>query len=85
MTNATLKLYASLGDYLPPSAKKNAVKIQLEDGEATVTAALAKFKVPMEKCHLVLINGIFVPPSQRASHAVNEGDTIAAWPPVAGG
>ncbi len=85
MTNATLKLYASLGDYLPPSAKKNMVKITLEPGEATVMAALAKFNVPPEKCHLVLINGIFVPPGQRASHAIEEGDTIAAWPPVAGG
>lgn len=85
MTNATLKLYASLGDYLPAGAKNNTVKIALKPGETTVTAALAQYKVPIDQCHLVLINGIFVPPSQRARHEIAEGDTIAAWPPVAGG
>jgi sulfur carrier protein ThiS len=39
----------------------------------------------MEKCHLVLVNGIFVSPSARANTRIGEGDTLAVWPPVAGG
>jgi sulfur carrier protein ThiS len=33
----------------------------------------------------VLVNGIFVPPSQRQAKALSDGDTLAVWPPVAGG
>jgi len=33
----------------------------------------------------VLLNGIFVPPSQRESTAIAEGDVVSVWPPVAGG
>ncbi len=85
MTRATLKLYASLGDYLPPGAKDNTIQIELPPGDSTITAVLGKLNVPMERCHLVLVNGLFVPPSSRAERRVEDGDTIAAWPPVAGG
>ena len=85
MANATLKLYASLSEYLPPGAKENAIAITLPAGDATIAAALDTLNVPKERCHLVLLNGIFVSPSERATCAVQDGDTIAAWPPVAGG
>ena len=85
MAKATVKLFASLSEYLPASAKDNAAQISLEPDTATVAAALATFNVPMEQCHLVLLNGVFVSPSARANCAVEDGDTISAWPPVAGG
>ncbi len=85
MAKATVKLFASLSEYLPASAKYNAAQISLEPDTATVAAALAALNVPMEQCHLVLLNGVFVSPSARASCAVTDGDTISAWPPVAGG
>ncbi len=85
MASATVKLYASLSDYLPPGTKANAVKVPLPSDEATVEAILAQFKVPMEQCHLVLLNGLFIAPSHRADCTVADGDTVAAWPPVAGG
>lgn len=85
MTTATVKLYASLGDYLPPEANKNTVRITLPNDGVTVAAILADLKVPMEQCHLVLINGHFVPPGSRGSRSVEDGDTLAVWPPVAGG
>lgn len=86
MASATLKLFASLGDYLPSNAKDNAVQIPVpEADDATITSVLMMMKVPMEKCHLVLVNGIFVSPSARADHAIKDGDTLAVWPPVAGG
>lgn len=85
MAHATLKLFASLSDYLPPDARENATQVALQPNGATISAILGKFGVPMEKCHLVLVNGIFVSASQRSETQVADGDTIEAWPPVAGG
>ena len=84
MTKATIKLFASLSDFLPAGAKYNAVEVRLEDG-TTIAAALADMNVPEGMCHLVLLNGIFVPPGQRAGTAIGEGDVLSVWPPVAGG
>jgi len=84
MTKATIKLFASLSEHLPPGAKYNAIEVKLANG-TTIGCALADMKVPEGLCHLVLLNGIFVPPSQRQSTAIAEGDVVSVWPPVAGG
>jgi sulfur carrier protein ThiS len=39
----------------------------------------------MKLVHLVLVNGSFVPPEQRATRELVEGDVLAIWPPIAGG
>ncbi len=80
----TFKLFASLAPYLPDGAHKNAIPLDLEEG-ATISAALDHCDVPRQLCHLVLVNGIFVPPSARDTRILTDGDTLAAWPPVAGG
>ena len=80
----TLKLFASLAPYMPAHAVDNAVPVELEEG-ATVDRVLDRFQVPRGLCHLVLVNGIFVPPARRKAHVLAEGDALAAWPPVAGG
>ena len=84
MTEATVKLFASLSDYLPAGAKNNAVTVSLTE-RATIGSALAQLQVPKERCHLVLLNGVFVSPSARSACEIKDGDTIAVWPPVAGG
>ena len=84
MTIATLKLFASLSEFLPAGAKYNAVEVRLENG-TTVASLLAEMRVPEGLCHLVLLNGIFVPPGRRDSTAIAEGDVVSVWPPVAGG
>lgn len=84
MTQATIKLYASLSQYLPPDADKNAASVALPE-QTTILQSLDELNVPRERCHLVLLNGEFVPPSARASHVIKDGDTVAVWPPVAGG
>ncbi len=35
--------------------------------------------------HLVLLNGVYLTPEQREQATFKEGDTLAVWPPVAGG
>jgi sulfur carrier protein ThiS len=39
----------------------------------------------MKLVHLVLITGVFVPPGERATRTLVEGDVLAIWPPIAGG
>ena len=84
MANITVKLFASLGDYLPAGAKDNAIRIKMPEA-GTIGSAIAELRVPEAHCHLVLLNGIFVPPSRRPTAPLADGDTIAIWPPVAGG
>jgi len=82
--NITLKLYASLGDYLPADAFENTIKLKVSDG-ASVSDVLSSHQVPLEACHLILINGFYHPPVSAPSTALSEGDTLAVWPPIAGG
>ena len=81
----TFKLYASLTEYLPPEARSsNAVALDLPEG-STIAQAVEPYGLPMKLVHLVLVNGSFVPPEQRATRALVEGDVLAIWPPIAGG
>ena len=80
-----LKLYASLADYLPAEARKtHRLALELPAG-ATVADVIGQHKLPLKMCHLVLVNGHFIPPGQRATRALGEGDELAIWPPIAGG
>ena len=81
----TLKLYAALSDYLPTEARKtNALQLDLAEG-TTPAQVIGSQNLPHKLCHLVLIDGVFVPPAERARRALAEGDTLAIWPPIAGG
>ena len=80
----TLKLYASLGAYLPAGASRNEAQLQVPAG-TTITELLDAHAVPRQSCHLVLLNGVFQPPGARASVRLSPGDALAVWPPVAGG
>jgi len=81
----TLKLFATLTDYLPPDARRaNQVALELPDG-TTVTQAHAPFGLPAKLVHLVLVNGSYIAPELRDTRALVEGDVLAIWPPIAGG
>lgn len=80
----TLKLYASLGAYLPAGALRNEAKVDVP-AESTIWELLDRHNVPRAACHLVLLNGHFQPPQTRGSKKLSPGDAIAVWPPVAGG
>lgn len=78
------KLFASLTDYLPSERKGNVVPLDLEAG-ATVNDVIRDYRIPEMSAHLVLVNGVYIPPAKRAAHALNDGDELAIWPPIAGG
>ncbi len=81
----TFKLYASLTQHLPPEARPgNQVELDVAS-DATIAQVIEPFNLPMKLVHLVLINGTFVPPEQRATRQLAEGDVLAIWPPIAGG
>lgn len=81
----TFKLYASLGEYLPTQGRQgNQVALEVADG-ATILQVIEPFQLPMQLVHLVLVNGHYIPPDARANHGLQAGDTLAIWPPIAGG
>jgi sulfur carrier protein ThiS len=80
----TFKLYAGLTQYLPREAVANAMPLELAEG-ATILQAIAPFNLPMPLVRLVLVNGVYVAPEDRATRVLVEGDVLAIWPPVAGG
>lgn len=86
MKKIVFKLYAQLTDYLPNQGRdqKHEIDIEIPD-EATVAHVIERFALPERLLHLVLVNGVYVPPDQRASRVLREGDALAIWPAVAGG
>jgi sulfur carrier protein ThiS len=46
---------------------------------------IGQYRLPPRLTHLVLINGSFVPPGERKTRRLQEGDHLAIWPPIAGG
>jgi len=80
----TLKLYATLTDYLPAGSHGNKVELDIAESD-TVAAVLGRFNMPERLVKLVLINGAFVAPADRPDRRLAEGDHLAVWPPVAGG
>jgi len=81
----TLKLYATLTDYLPAAARHdNLVHLDVAEA-ASIDSVIAPFGLPPKLVHLVLVNGVYVPPTERAGRALKNGDVRAIWPPIAGG
>ena len=80
----TFKLYASLTQYLPAEAEHNRIALDVPDG-STITQVTEPFHLPQKLVHLVLVNGVYIQPEERATHALKEDDVLAIWPPIAGG
>lgn len=81
----TLKLFASLTDYLPPESRyTNIVALDIAP-DTTIDQLVAQYRLPEKLVHLVLVNGSYIAPEQRADRTLTEGDVLAIWPPIAGG
>lgn len=79
-----LELYASLMQHLPPEAQRHRLRVDVPEG-TTAHALLDRYGVPRDQAHLVLRNGVFLHREEREQTVLEEGDVVAAWPPVAGG
>jgi molybdopterin synthase sulfur carrier subunit len=81
----TFKLFATLTDYLPPEVRRTNLMSLDVATDATIAQIIAPFGMPEKLVHLVLVNGTFIPPEQRMTKTLTEGDVLAIWPPIAGG
>jgi sulfur carrier protein ThiS len=84
MVQITLKLFATLADYLPAGARSNAAALEFETAPS-VGGLIDSLNLPPKLVHLVLVNGSFISPEARATRRLAAGDTLAIWPPIAGG
>jgi len=84
MVQIEFRLFASLVEYLPANASKHSIFLDVPDG-TTIYDVIDRFKVPREKAHLVILNGVYVHFEERDTYKLQEGDALALWPPVAGG
>jgi len=83
------KLYADLSEYLPPAdgadpPSRHEREVVVPD-DATPAWLIGRHRVPPERAHLVLVNGVYVAPDERGNRRLEEGDEVAIFPPVAGG
>jgi len=70
-----IKLFASLQKFMP-----NAEKVEL-DNNCTVLNLLEKIGINSSEVAIILVNGRHVDLDQR----LHEGETVAIFPPIAGG
>ena len=80
----TVKLFATLADYLPPGTKGNQVDMDFPEG-TTVGQIIETMRLPPKLTHLVLVNGAYIAPEDRAGKTLAAQDQLAIWPPIAGG
>jgi sulfur-carrier protein len=84
--NITFKLHAMLRDYLPADAAhhRTTVSIEVPDG-VTVQSVIDQYGLPEKLVHLVLIDGVYLAKPERSTRVLQDGQSLAIWPPVAGG
>jgi molybdopterin converting factor small subunit len=80
MPRITLKLFASLQQYLPVGTRGRQAQVDVAVGE-TAGSVLERLGVPRDLAHLLLVNG----QHRDWDTPVTEGDTLSVFPPVAGG
>lgn len=70
--------------YLPAGTKGHSVSVEVADG-TTIYEVIDRFKIPRQRAHLVVCNGVIMHPTERDQYQLREGDVLALWPPIAGG
>ena len=81
----TFKLFAQLQDYLPADARKTNACVVDIPAATSIAQVIERFGLPPKLVHLVLLDGAFVPPADRDGRILRDGQTLAIWPPIAGG
>ena len=75
-----LELYATLTKFLPPGSEGRKAIVELPDG-STIGDLLKRLSIPPEMTALLMVNGTHQP----SETALKDGETIAIFPPLAGG
>ena len=75
-----VKLFATFRDHLPPGSNTFSCHMEVEPG-ITVQRVLEGLTLPEDIPKIILINGVHAKPQD----ALQEGDVLSVFPPVAGG
>ena len=76
-----VKLYASLRRYRPEVGLGQPFLCAVPDDATVGQLALEILRLPSEEAAITLVNGVY----QSRAHHLSDGDTVAVWPPIAGG
>jgi sulfur carrier protein ThiS len=76
----TLKLFATFRRYMPPNSQGTSLDLEVPTG-TPVADVLNGLDVPTAGGAVILVNGRTVEPG----HVLQEGDTVAVFPAMAGG
>ena len=80
-----LKMFMKFKRYLPEGALDGRAQMNLSDG-ATFKDLLKSIGMPVEEDKIIVINGISHKQGSTVNNQIlNEGDTVAIFPPIAGG
>ncbi len=75
-----LRLYASLGRYLPEKREGNSCTVEIQP-QTTIRELFERMQIPAEAPKIIFLNGIHA----QGNEVLQEGDRVGAFPPVAGG
>jgi molybdopterin converting factor small subunit len=75
-----VRLFATLGAYLPRGASRDSVVLDLPPG-ATVGVAMGALGIPGDLECLKVVNGLDAEPD----HPLADGDVVTVCPPLVGG
>ena len=76
-----LKLYASLGQYMPDQSDRKSPEIMEIHEGTTVGDIIERLGIPSDAVKIMFLNGIHAKEGDR----LKDGDRLAIFPPVAGG
>jgi sulfur carrier protein len=75
-----IALYATLSKYLPPGSEQRKAVIAAPDG-ATAREIMSQLSIPQDHPNILLVNGKQANPDT----VLKDGETLAVFPPLAGG
>jgi molybdopterin synthase sulfur carrier subunit len=75
-----VKLFANFQEFLPPGSQKYGLTMEVEPG-TTVGQVLETLKISESIPMITIVNGIH----RRTDEALEPGDVLSVFPPVAGG
>ena len=80
-----VRLFANLRDRFPSDASGRG-EVELDEG-ATLADLIERLEIPDPLAQMVLVDGLQEPRSreERAKRALEDGQTVSIFPPVAGG
>jgi molybdopterin synthase sulfur carrier subunit len=76
-----IKLYASLGRYMPDVKGSSVSQVIEVENETTIGRLLERLKVPAGVVKLIFLNGVHA----QTDQVLHDGDRLGVFPPVAGG